>query len=241
MLHLHTERLAALADDRPTALEAEHLAACEACAAERAAHERLLALASAERHRLAPPLTDWSALQAAMRQGAAVPAEAPAPRADVPAAGWLAGAAARRAMMRIAAALTLTTGGVLAGRASAGAPILPASFARAEAVAPADADPAVAFTSPGEALAVLGSAQREYHRAAAWLAAHDTTAEEGPVRYRARLAALDQLAESSREALSAAPEDPVLNQYYLSTLSAREATIRQLGTALPAGTRLTRF
>jgi len=33
----------------------------------------------------------------------------------------------------------------------------------------------------------------------------------------------------------------VLNQYYLSTLGAREVTLRQLGSVLPPGTRLTRF
>ena len=53
--------------------------------------------------------------------------------------------------------------------------------------------------------------------------------------------ALDRMAETSRQALSVAPADPVLNQYYLSTLGAREVTLRQLGSVLPPGTRLSRF
>ncbi len=53
--------------------------------------------------------------------------------------------------------------------------------------------------------------------------------------FRTRLAALDEMAETSRQALSVAPADPVLNQYYLSTLGAREVTLRQLGSVLTAG------
>ena len=54
-------------------------------------------------------------------------------------------------------------------------------------------------------------------------------------------AALDEMAETSRLALSAAPADPVLNQYYISTLGAREVTLRQLGSVLTPGKRLSRF
>jgi hypothetical protein len=45
-----------------------------------------------------------------------------------------------------------------------------------------------------------------------------------------------------RGALKEAPQDPVINQYYLQTVGAREATLRQLGTTLrPAGVSLNRF
>jgi hypothetical protein len=45
-----------------------------------------------------------------------------------------------------------------------------------------------------------------------------------------------------RGALKEAPQDPVINQYYLQTVGAREATLRQLGTTLrPAGVKLNRF
>jgi hypothetical protein len=44
-----------------------------------------------------------------------------------------------------------------------------------------------------------------------------------------------------RAALQEAPQDPVINQYYLATVGAREATLRQLGTTLPPGAKLNRF
>ena len=77
----------------------------------------------------------------------------------------------------------------------------------------------------------------------AFIAAHDSTVQSpdaGDV-FRTRLAALDEMAETSRQALSVRPTDPVLNQYYLSTLGAREVTLRQLGSVLTPGTRLSRF
>ena len=64
MSHLSSERLAELADGEPTVAEAEHLAACAICAAERSAHRRLLSMALDERDRIAPPLTEWSTLAA---------------------------------------------------------------------------------------------------------------------------------------------------------------------------------
>lgn len=249
MLHLPSERLAALADEEPTPLEAEHLVACASCATECAAHQRLLATATAERHRLAPPLTQWEAIATRLRaEGVLVPAGL-VTRDDAPVAFSTVRrrASATRWVVRAAAALALMTGGVLAGRASAGVPMLPpglvASGAGVDAEAADDSSAASAYASTGEALVALTNAQREYHRAAAFLAAHDTTSRgaESPDRYRTRLAALDQLAETSRQALYEAPADPVLNQYYLSALGAREATIRQMGRALPVGLRLSRF
>ena len=68
MLHLSSERLAELADGEPTVAEAEHLAACANCAIERSAHQRLLSLASDERGRIAPPLTNWVSLSARLRE-----------------------------------------------------------------------------------------------------------------------------------------------------------------------------
>jgi len=99
------------------------------------------------------------------------------------------------------------------------------------------------FGDVEEALASLEDAQRQYDRAVAFIAAHDSTPqspEAGDV-FRTRLAALDEMAETSRQALADAPADPVLNQYYISTLGAREVTLRQLGSALADGKRLSRF
>jgi hypothetical protein len=58
---------------------------------------------------------------------------------------------------------------------------------------------------------------------------------------RARLAALDEVMPKVREALYEAPQDPMLNQYYLTTYEARESTLRQLARALPVGMRLNGF
>jgi hypothetical protein len=81
-----------------------------------------------------------------------------------------------------------------------------------------------------------------YEQAAAFLAQHDSSAASGsPVAYRSRLAALDRVISTTREALREAPHDPVINDYYLTTIGQREVTLRQLNTALPASLRLNSF
>jgi hypothetical protein len=86
----------------------------------------------------------------------------------------------------------------------------------------------------------LARAQREYQRAAAWLAANDSAGASArePEALRTRLAALDEVMPHVRQALNAAPQDPVLNDYYAATYDARESTLRQLGRALPVGEKL---
>jgi hypothetical protein len=100
----------------------------------------------------------------------------------------------------------------------------------------------VAFASSTDALSQLERAQRAYTMAATYLATHDTsTALNAAEQYRTRLATLDRIAEAIQPALRDAPQDAVLNQYYLATLGAREQTLRRLGTALAVGNRLTKF
>ena len=125
MLHLSSDRLAALADSEPTALEADHLAACAACARERAATRSLLMMARAERDQLGMPLTRWDSLAPELHRAGLVAAGAlmsapPEPIDDVVAArprgtrrvaGWL----------QAAAVLLLLGGGTVLGRVSAGA------------------------------------------------------------------------------------------------------------------------
>ena len=259
MLHLPSERLAELADGEPTIAEAEHLAACATCAAERSAHQRLLTMALDERDRIAPPLTQWPSLAASLRDAgiisdsatetfgadtSVIPLATPRPYRRL----WLAG-------IRVAAGLVFAAGFGALGRMSAGAPAAPAGIdiarladrlvgKNARDVLPntnfRETSP---FNSVEDALAALETSQRSYDRAVAFIAAHDSTVqspEAGDV-FRTRLAALDEMAETSRQALASAPTDPVLNQYYLSTLGAREVTLRQLGSVLPPGTRLSRF
>ena len=62
-----------------------------------------------------------------------------------------------------------------------------------------------------------------------------------PEVYQRRLAVKDEVASLTRAALNEAPHDPVLNQYFLASLSAREATLQQLGAVLPAGAQINRF
>ena len=263
MLHLSSERLAELADGEPTPAEAEHLATCATCAAERSAHQRLLTLAGDERDRIAPPLTNWASLSARLRELEII--TPPTTIVDVPATTMLPFAAVtprphRRAWLaglRVAAGLVFAVGFGALGRMSAGADVTPskqeivALGERIKGGAPAvlpsfpgfGDDDSSPFNTVEDALASLEDAQRKYDRAVSFIAAHDSTQhspEAGEV-FRTRLAALDEMAETSRQALSAAPTDPVLNQYYLSTLGAREVTLRQLGSVLTPGKRIVRF
>lgn len=264
MLHLDPERLAALADEAPTAEEVAHLGHCLACRRERDAYVALLALAQREGHADdEEPLTSWASLATALRDDGLLtrPAVAAADDADVrvialPTAApvratrgvaSLFGAAALR---RVAAAALFVAGGMAAGRASVGAPALPLTDAPpvAAAVGTDDADAdgsalltagASSFASVEEASRVLTRAQREYQRAAVFLAEHDSSAAIGSSDVlRARLAALDDMMPRVREALNEAPEDPVLNQVYLTTYDVRESTLRQLGRTLPVGARV---
>jgi hypothetical protein len=231
MLHLPTERLAALADDEPTALEAEHLAACAECTRERAAHAALVRLALDERARIEPPLTEWPALAAHLRAEKVI-ASRPARRA-LP----------LRALWRAAAALLLMAGGVAVGRVSAGEPPLPWRSASPSPVAGGGTeDVSAMFASRVEAEEALQRAEASYQRALEYLVELDaSTLPQRDDADRVRLAALDQIARTTARALDEVPYDPVLNSYYLSTLSAREVTLRQLGAALPEGVRLTSY
>jgi len=251
MPHLSTERLAALADESPTPAELAHLDGCAACRAEREAHGRLRTLAAGAWASVAPPITSWDALAERLREEGIVAADLPAPAAK-PAwqrAAWRWGA-------RAASALLLVGGGVAAGRYSAGAsPLPPWTAARGSTPGPVSGpnvgvpgatalDSVPAFRSEAEALAALTRAERQYQLAATFLVQQDpavTPLDDSSAVYRTRLAALDDVTAAAREALYEAPYDPVISRYYLATMSAREATLRQLNTTLPQGRQITRF
>jgi hypothetical protein len=158
---------------------------------------------------------------------------------------------------RLAAGLVLAVGAASLGRLSA----VRGPLAVGRAVAP-DAPPT--FASSDEARAELARARRDYAYAAAYLAAADPAAIPGadPVTgealaaargaagrrepdaaalLRARLATLDALLPRVRAAARQAPEDPAVNQLYLAAYDAREAALRELGQALPAGVQLTGY
>ena len=243
MSHLSIDRLAAFADETPTPDEATHLAGCWDCRAEVAAFRRLARMSA-----MAPlpmePLSAWSRLAPQLR------AEGLIVESSHGGGGGGGGAsvvslASRRPMLqpwvvRAAAGFALVIGGAVLGRVSTGMPFSPLGD-----VATYDS-PAVpvAYDSPDEALRVLTSAQQQYQSAAAFLATQDTAARFVGMNqdsYRARLAALDEIAATARAALYRAPQDPMLNQYYLTTLGAREATLREIGATMPDSRRLERY
>lgn len=241
MLHLSTERLAELADDTPTQMEAGHLASCDPCAHEREAYLSLVAMAHAEREPFGLPLTRWDAIAAALSapSGASAVRELRSPRS----ARW---------MLQVAAGLLLVAGGAMLGRISTGEHALPGDRATASATVASMKDSiatvtaasdSAAFTSIDEARAAQQRSEVLYQQAAAFLARVDTTGagNGSPVAFRSRLAALDQVITTTREAMRDAPHDPVINGYYLTTLGQREATLRQLNTALPASLRVNSF
>ncbi len=242
MLHLHTERLAELGDDTPTAEEEAHLAACDTCARERDAYRALLVMASAEREPFGLPLTRWDAIAAELSV------------ADTPAKPDIARArGVNRRMLQIAAGLLLIAGGAMFGRVSAGARALPGDVDRQTASVAQQtltsqptsrlASDSTPFASAEEARAAQRRSEALYQQAAAFLARVDTTGigSGSPVAYQSRLAALDRVISTTREAMREAPHDPVINGYYLTTLGQREATLRQLNTALPASLRVNSF
>jgi hypothetical protein len=262
MLHLSSERLAALADAEPTSFEADHLTGCAACARERAANRSLLMMARAEREQLGMPLTRWDSLAPELHRAGLVAAgalmSAPAQTQEVQPVSR--GASVRRAVfwLQAAAVVLLVGGGAALGRFSAGASPIPIGAWASEShelpsvelkqvptVAGVVTDPAVLlpdFTSLDDALVALQRYEVAYQHAAEYLADHDsTTRVDDSEAYRTRLAALDRAGRAMSDALREAPYDPVINGYYLTTLGQRQATLRQLQTSLPAGHRIQSF
>jgi hypothetical protein len=227
MSHLNPERLAELADGTPTAEESAHLASCAACAREQRAHQAVLDLARITGEHELPPLTTFEVLAEQLRLEGRVSSGEPARSRFTSGAWW----------MRAAAAILLMVSGIAVGRWTA------ESGTQSFAEQPADpaADPS--FESTAEARATLLRAERDYRGALTWLAQNDSgvTDLQSPDAYRARLAVLDELAGTARRGVDQAPYDPLLSQYYLSTLAARQATLEQLDDVLPLGVRLTQF
>jgi hypothetical protein len=265
MQHLDSERLAAFDHEAFTPEEHAHLAACATCRGEVEAYAQLVqragALVTQDAADTDHRLSSWESIAGGLRQDDpsaviaiarrdVVPASAPLaiPRASAPATPWWG-----RSSLRAAAAVALMAGGAVMGRITSGAPLLfsertgRVAGVMAESLGlgdvslrPATYGAAGEFASVSQATSLLNRAQRDYERASLWLAANDSTPHDSDV-YRARLAALDQMMAASRAALTDAPQDPVLNQYYLAAFSAREATLQQLGTSLPVGKTIERY
>src|SRR6185312_15170273 len=194
--------------------------------------QALDALITREQTRVVAPLTEWRSLSMSLRQEGLIHDASTARQSAqreyvaepvVPGSGWFRTTA--RWTMRLAASAALVGVGIVAGRG------MTVRIGGKE------------FSSKADARRTLLRAQTDYQRAAAFLAATDTgpriTAE--PDLYRDRLAGLDEMTAASLAAIKDAPRDPLLNQYYLSASAAREATLQQLGNALPVGSTMTSF
>jgi hypothetical protein len=193
-------------------------------------------MASAEGARIGAPLSNWESL-------------APALRADgvIDTGEWRVARRVRRfsgAWSQAAAALLIALGGVAYGRYSAVGSVLPDAVHGTGAIASRghDAD-SVMFSSIEEARAAQEHYETLYQSAALYLAEHDTleASPDSPAAMRHRLATLDEVGATVRQALTESPGDPVINGYYLTTLGQREATLRQLNASLPAGVRVNSF
>jgi hypothetical protein len=238
MSHLSTDRLAALGDDQPTPAEVTHLASCAECARERGAYQTLVAMAHAERAPLGLPLTRWESIASALaaEQAPLLVRRSVTPRST-------------RWPLQVAAGLLLVAGGAMVGRMSVvTAPPSSVAAPGATASVPVGTSPnerlaaESVFASVDDARAAQARSEQLYQQAAAFLAQHDSSgAGEGPVAYRSRLAALDRVLSTTRQAMRDAPHDPVINGYYLTTIGQREATLRQLNTTLPASLRLASY
>lgn len=246
MLHLPADRLIELGESEPTNTELAHLGACAQCERERHAYRALREMAAAEGASAGAPLTSWDSLSAALRdEGLMTRKSAQILTLTPPGTPAVARPRRRHAgawMLRAAAALLLLAGGVVIGKSTASV-----ETAQPQTTVAASADPTLgtaanfagSYTSNAEALAALYRAQREYERAATFLMTNNPVADETePDVYRARLAALDNVMQASMTALEDAPADPVINRYYIAAAGARESTLRQLQTSLPAGSRI---
>jgi hypothetical protein len=200
-------------------------------------------MAHEERGAIGIPLTRFEAIASALATEQVIAAPTTRPTVQHVRPGSF-----LRLPMRAAAGVLLLAGGVAAGRVSAGASLFPyvghpAAPARSDSATGASPATSAGFASIDEARNAQLHSEALYQQAAAYLAEHDTTGvgDGSPVAYRSRLAALDQVISTTREAMRQAPHDPVINGYYLTTLGQREATLRQLNTVLPTSLRANSF
>lgn len=221
MSHLSSERLAALIDEQPTAAELAHLAGCRPCARERAAYEALDAMAQGS-STIGSPLTSWDKLAPALRNDGVMETDISRIRRM----------RLLRGLMQAAAAVILVAGGVVVGRMTANS--------STSGVVAETSSGDVQFASIEEAQAAAAKSQNVYQASMAYLAARDTVglSVATPAVIKARLAALDQVAQIAGAALESAPYDPVVNNLYLNARGQRDASVRMLNTA---STRLTTY
>jgi hypothetical protein len=198
--------------------------------------EELDRLVAGERARLQAPLNDWRTIAARAREEGLI--------RDSKSRGWISG----QPWMRAAAAVLLLVGGIAIGRTTTGLPDGSQSALSINAPTPENnsvtptpapsgmtASTPASFASVEEASATLDRAVEDYKRASQFLAANNSygATRDSSALLSARLAALNQVVNATESALHTAPQDPVINQYYLATMGARVATqqlvARQVG------------
>jgi hypothetical protein len=203
--------------------------------------EELDVMMDRERSRDFAPLNDWNTIAARLREEGIIRERG---RSVVAMRGnrW----------MRAAAVAMIAIGSAAVGRYTVSRPVdqspvlvaAPQTTPAQQASNTTPAGAATDFRSADEAWAVLNRAGAEYQKASAYLAANNSVqtvrADSAPV-YQSRLAALDEVMQATHSALSQAPNDPVINQYYLATMGAREATRQQLKAVQTVGAKLKGF
>ncbi|MEO7361418.1 MAG: hypothetical protein ABI120_13885 [Gemmatimonadaceae bacterium] len=255
MQHLETERLAAFDHDAPSVDELAHLDACATCRTERhafsALNQRSMHLADAPVFPSAARLTNWESLSMALRaEGLMDGTTSVSEFVDaepVALQSWVQRAKPRSQVewWRAAAAIVIVAlGSGALGRLSAGLPMAPSSapteVASAGVLGGFGGLGNTGYSSIDEATRALARTEREFDRISLWLTANDPSGKTSDI-LRRRLAALDQVVAITYAELKAAPQDRVLDHYYRSAYAAREATLQQLGGALPVGRTLERF
>jgi hypothetical protein len=241
--HLSLERLAALADEPATLPERTHLAQCVQCTAELSAAQRLVRMALTDTPTIERPMTSWDRLAPALRSEGLITTPSGVGGAEFGATSMVSARQWRmRRALQVAAGIFLAVGGAVVGRASAGATDAAGPAVAAATPTPADTN----FRSTSDAINVLQHASNDYQRAVAYLATNDSSVmlngRDAAEVYQARLDAIDKSVAATRAALYRAPQDPVLNNYYLQSVGARNLTLRQMGGAVPVAlTKRTKF
>jgi hypothetical protein len=207
MQHLTVEALARIVDDPATPAEEAHLAACSDCRDElRELREQTARLAALPP--LRAPAHGWERLARVIARDGAASHRRP----TTTGAGALLRAAAVVGIFLLGGGA-----GLLVGRAS-----LP----DAAVVDHATTDLAAGPSSPEEAARRLRSAEAAYVAALARYA--ELTGGSVDADPLARLVALEGILLSAGAALEEAPADPLINGYYLTAASQREAVLRQI-------------
>lgn len=234
MRHLTLETLARLVDEAPDTSEAEHLDTCAACRNDLAALRRDRAALGELPDLLPPPADAWPRLEERLRREGLLRAPTRSSRATG---------------LRLAASIVLFLLGGLSGYAfqawtesDVWTMIRPTRADRPLTASSADPPSAgrtlSTATGTGAAPDVEGAARAVEEAEATYLAAlaryAALSASDGEDDARVRLAALEEIVVATREALVAAPADPVINGYHLTALAQREAALREVALASSA-------